>query len=1438
MIRTRQIGSARSDKCRGACRFVVAALLLLVAAPAWAQVAVDVTVSRNETNDRTVVTSPTFSTSAANELLLAFIATDSLPGPNTTVTNVTGAGLNWVLVVRSNVQRGTSEIWRAFAPARLTNVRVRATTSQNVLSSLIVMSFTGADASGTNGSGAIGAIASGNGPSGAPSAMLVTTRNNSLVLGVGNDPDNAIPRALGTGQTLINQYLTSVGNTYWLQRRTSHTPLSGTAVTINDTAPTTDRFNLSICEILAASAPQTWNISGTVSPAAAGSGTSLFIGGALVSTTADGAGNYNFAGMPNGTYTVTPSKSGYVFSPTSRSVIVNGASVTGVDFAAQPVATSFTVSGTITPASAGAGTLLTLGAQGTVVADSFGNYTFTNVPNGTYTLTPSKTGYVFAPASSAVTVNGANVTAVNFTAQPVATSFTVSGTITPTSAGAGTLLTLGAQGTVVADSFGNYTFTNVPNGTYTLTPSKTGFVFSPVSSSVTVNGANVTGLNFTAQAVPTSFTVSGTITPAAAGAGARLTLGAQGDVFADSFGNYTFANVPNGTHTLTPAKAGFGFFPTSKVVTINGASATGVNFTATSSGLWSSSFDLGLVAVNMVMMHTGKVLMYSGSYTASATERVWDPATGLLTLVPNPYYNLFCSGHSQLADGRILVVGGYDPNTLGAANANIFDPVSLSWTALPNMTYRRWYPSSTTLPDGRALISSGAQTCLTCLADVPEIFDPATGRFTTMLTARRAIPYYPFMFVLPDGKVVNAGANENTAATSTLDMTTKTWTTVDANVKDGHSAAMYEPGKILKSGTASDSGAFGSAAATAYVIDFTQPSPAWRQVASMAFPRAFHNTTLLPDGTVLVTGGSTALDGYDASKAVHEAELWSPETETWQTLARAALPRLYHGTALLLPDARVLIAGSGNDGPTLADQTRGEVFSPPYLFKGARPTITTAPATAQHGSTFTVQTPDAASIAKISLIRLGAITHSFDQDQRIVSLGFTAGVGSLSVQAPANANLAPPGYYMLFLVNTAGVPSVAKFVHLPPPGADSDPPSAPTGVTADGGLGSATVRWTASVDNTGVALYNIHRASTPGFQPSAANRVGQVTSTTFTNTGVAAGTHYYVVTAQDVAGNVSQSSGEVLVFVFADTTPPTVAITAPVDAITVTGSIVVLASASDDVGVASVQFKLDGNPLGAPRTAPPYSITWNSATTSNGPHTLTAMAADAAGNTSAAVVTVTVSNTLETPNGLVAAYGFNEAGGVLQVTDASGQGNTGTISGATRTLAGKFGGALSFNGTSAWVTVADAASLDLSTGMTIEAWVQPSSVTGWRTVVLKEAPNGLAYSLYSGNNALQPAGYVHPTADIGVNGTAAMVVNTWTHLAVTYDGQTLRMLVNGVEVNAEPAPGGTVTSDGILRIGGNAFWGEYFRGIIDEVRIYNRALTAAEVQTDMITPIP
>ena len=203
--------------------------------------------------------------------------------------------------------------------------------------------------------------------------------------------------------------------------------------------------------------------------------------------------------------------------------------------------------------------------------------------------------------------------------------------------------------------------------------------------------------------------------------------------------------------------------------------------------------------------------------------------------------------------------------------------------------------------------------------------------------------------------------------------------------------------------------------------------------------------------------------------------------------------------------------------------------------------------------------------------------------------------------------------------------------------------------------------------------------------------------------------------------------------------------------------------------------------------------------------------------------------------GPVAAFGFEEGAGTV-AGDASGHANHAGLRGATWTTAGRYGRGLALDGIDDWVTVADAASLDLTRGMTLEAWVRPVRLSGWRTVLLKEGGGALAYALYAHDNAPRPSAYARltgQTSSHGAFGTAQLPLNAWTHLAATYDNATLRLYINGSEVHRQALTGSMVTTTGALRIGGNSLWGEYFEGTLDEVRVYARALSAAEINSDM-----
>jgi hypothetical protein len=232
---------------------------------------------------------------------------------------------------------------------------------------------------------------------------------------------------------------------------------------------------------------------------------------------------------------------------------------------------------------------------------------------------------------------------------------------------------------------------------------------------------------------------------------------------------------------------------------------------------------------------------------------------------------------------------------------------------------------------------------------------------------------------------------------------------------------MYTPGKVLMVG-GSDPGT-----KTAEIIDLNAAAPAWQYTGSMVYARRHLNATILPDGKVLVTGGTVA--GNDESKAVYAAELWNPATGQWTTMASMKVPRLYHSTALLLPDGRVLSAGGGR-GSGGKDYENAEIFSPAYLFDGPRPTISSAPGTAVYGQTIFVGTPDVGTISKVSLLRLGSVTHTNNMNQLINFPTFAKVAGGVNVTLSSNRNMLTPGHYMLHIIKSNGVPSIARMIRI------------------------------------------------------------------------------------------------------------------------------------------------------------------------------------------------------------------------------------------------------------------------------------------------------------------------------------------------------------------------------------------------------------------------
>lgn len=468
----------------------------------------------------------------------------------------------------------------------------------------------------------------------------------------------------------------------------------------------------------------------------------------------------------------------------------------------------------------------------------------------------------------------------------------------------------------------------------------------------------------------------------------------------------------------------------------------------TGGGSWSPSQKMSLVPVAAANLPDGKVLTWSASgrltYTFDSGKTftsTFDPVAGTFSeaFVTESGHEMFCPGISNLPDGRIFVSGGSD-----APKVSSYSPATGKWSAAPKMNGPRGYHSTVTLGNGDVFTIGGSWSGGVGFKDA-ELWSYASNSWRRLsnladdfiLTGDAKGVYrsdnHAWLFSASNGSVFHAGPSKR-----------MNWFSMAGNgggvfagnrAADGDSmngnATMFDIDRILTVGGApnyDDS----NATSAAHVINIAGGNAAVKKIGSMAYTRAFHSSVALPDGKVLVAGGQAFAKVFSDDGAVLVPELFDPKTETFTKMAPMAEPRTYHSLALLLADGRVMVGGGGLCGTCTTNHATVEVFSPPYLFNAngtpaTRPVLRTAPAQATAGTSITV-TADS-EIAAFSLMRLSSVTHSVNNEQRRVPVNFAAtGVNQYALALPANRNVLVPGYYMLFGLNRAGVPSVSRSI--------------------------------------------------------------------------------------------------------------------------------------------------------------------------------------------------------------------------------------------------------------------------------------------------------------------------------------------------------------------------------------------------------------------------
>jgi hypothetical protein len=493
------------------------------------------------------------------------------------------------------------------------------------------------------------------------------------------------------------------------------------------------------------------------------------------------------------------------------------------------------------------------------------------------------------------------------------------------------------------------------------------------------------------------------------------------------------------------------------------------------------SFHLDTVAVHLALLRTGKIIAFTGDDAKIGDWNIgksslWDPVNPNVKENPPLGRNLFCAGHCFLLDGRLLVAGGQstvDPPftngilsffgilqlfTKGADHdIHVFDPQTQIWHRYDNMPKARWYPTCVTLPDGRALIVSGVTSQAhhfifknSFINQTYEIFDATTNSLTNPKPFLEKIKPYPFLHVLPGGTLFV----HSEYTTRLVNLTN--FTPYPEKFDTIHKGTRTYPGmgcctllpitqsdtdfKVLIAGGSMTYSPNNRTDTTNTAEIFTFKSndlgkSGWSAAKPTNYKRFLSDSVLLPDGTVLVTNGAATGIADDTKDAVKEIELYNPENDTWTVIDKLDRDRLYHSSALLLKDGRVVAAGStGHKWSTNPEhyEKEIEVIIPPYLKNGPqRPHISDCPLEVDYNSIFEVKSPNTSEITKVVLIKNSSTTHNNNMDQRCLGISILDQANDiLKLSGPKDGTYAPPGYYMLFILDKKNVPSVAEMVRI------------------------------------------------------------------------------------------------------------------------------------------------------------------------------------------------------------------------------------------------------------------------------------------------------------------------------------------------------------------------------------------------------------------------